>query len=422
VSELLVLWDVDYTLVSAGGLGTRLYEVVFLEMFGRDLPAVAPKAGRTDRAIIADTLAMAGLDAPRDRVDAFLATLARQVAVADGTMNVRVRALPGASDAIAALAAGSGDAAASSGDAAGSGSGIRQSVLTGNIRPLAALKLRQAGLSDHLDLDVGAYGDVHEVRAELVPVARLAASQAYGADFGRWSTVLVGDTPLDVEAALAAGARVVGVATGSYSEEELAAAGAHAVLPDLTDTARVRTAVTGALPARRGQQSAFDRGGHRGRSARHPQLAERAQQVRLHRRLADEKLTADLGVGAAACDPGQDLGFAAGKRLTRRPSHVGHQPFGDGRRQYGLAARGGSYRIGEAGLGGVLEQVTGGARLDRPQDIGVGLVGGQHEHPRSWVRREDLLGGRHPVAERHPQVHQDHVVFAGTSQRHRLGS
>jgi phosphoglycolate phosphatase len=251
VSELLVLWDVDYTLVSADGLGTRLYEVVFREMFGRELPAVAPKAGRTDRAIIADTLAMAGMDAPRERVDAFLATLARQVAVADG-MNVRVRALPGASDAIAALAAGSGDAAGTGDAAAGSGGGIRQSVLTGNIRPLAALKLRQAGLNDHLDLDVGAYGDVHEVRAELVPVARLAASQAYGADFGGWSTVLVGDTPLDVEAALAAGARAVGVATGTYSAEDLVAAGAHAVLPDLTNVARVRAAVTGTLLARRG--------------------------------------------------------------------------------------------------------------------------------------------------------------------------
>jgi len=261
-----VLWDVDYTLVSAGGLGTRLYEVVFREMFGRELPAVAPKAGRTDRAIILDTLAMAGLDSPRDRVDEFLATLARQVAVADGTMDVRVRALPGASAALAALAAdadadadaatcdegasggvGAGGGRAGSGSGrAGSGSGIRQSVLTGNIRPLAALKLRRAGLSDHLDLDVGGYGDVHEVRAELVSVARLAARQAYAADFGGWSTVLVGDTPLDVEAALAAGARVVGVATGSYSQEELAAAGAHAVLPDLTDTARVRAVVTGA--------------------------------------------------------------------------------------------------------------------------------------------------------------------------------
>jgi phosphoglycolate phosphatase len=255
VSELLVLWDVDYTLVNANGLGTRLYEVVFREMFGRELPAVAPKAGRTDRAIILDTLAMAGLDSAADLVDGFLAALARQVGVvddtADGAVDVRVRALPGASAAIAALGPlGSPGPPGPAGPAGPAGSdvnagGVRQSVLTGNIRPLAAMKLRRAGLIDHLDLNVGAYGDVHEVRAELVAVARLAASQAYGADFGGWSTVLVGDTPLDVEAALAAGARVVGVATGSYSETELAAAGAHAVLPDLTDSALVVATITG---------------------------------------------------------------------------------------------------------------------------------------------------------------------------------
>ena len=120
-------------------------------------------------------------------------------------------------------------------------------MLTGNIRPLAALKLRLAGLGDHLDLDVGAYGDVHEVRAELVTVARDAASQAYGADFSGASTVLVGDTPLDVEAALATGARAVAIATGSYSAAELAAAGADVILADLTDTARVLAAVTGTV-------------------------------------------------------------------------------------------------------------------------------------------------------------------------------
>ena len=59
------------------------------------------------------------------------------------------------------------------------------------------------------------------------------------------ATVLVGDTPLDVEAALATGARAVAVATGSYPAADLAAAGAHVVLPDLTDTARVVAAVTG---------------------------------------------------------------------------------------------------------------------------------------------------------------------------------
>ena len=207
MAELLVLWDVDYTLVAADGLGTRLYEVVFREMFGRELTVVAPKAGRTDRAIVGDTLALAGV--PVSAVGPFLAALER-LAEAGGVPGA-VRPLPGAAAAIAALAA----------------AGARQSVLTGNIRPMAALKLERAGLRDHLDLAAGAYGDAHEVRAELVTAARAAAAEVYGADFSGVRTVLVGDTPLDVEAALATGARVVGVATGSYPAADLAAAGAR---------------------------------------------------------------------------------------------------------------------------------------------------------------------------------------------------
>jgi len=229
VGNLLVLWDVDYTLLSAVGLGNRLYQAVFKNMFGRDLAAIAPKAGRTDRAILLDTLALAGVIEPRAHVDDFLAALGRRVAALDGSVQADVRALPGAAAAVAALAA----------------TGLRQSVLTGNIRPLAALKLTAAGLGEHLDLDVGAYGDVHEVRAELVPVAWHAAREAYGADFSGLSTVLVGDTPLDVADELATGARAVGVATGSFTAADLAAAGAHAVLPDLTDATLVLAAVTG---------------------------------------------------------------------------------------------------------------------------------------------------------------------------------
>jgi len=226
-----VLWDVDYTLLNAAGLGNSLYETVFRDLFGRELTVIAPKAGRTDRAILLDTLTLAGVAEPRARVDDFLAALARQVAAVDGGAHAYVRALPGAAAAIAAIAA----------------TGAHQSVLTGNIRPLAALKLAAAGLGEHLDLGIGAYGDVHEVRAELVPVARQAARAAYGADFGGAATVLVGDTPLDVEAALATGARAVGVATGSFSAADLVAAGAHVVLPDLTDTSLVLAAVTARL-------------------------------------------------------------------------------------------------------------------------------------------------------------------------------
>jgi phosphoglycolate phosphatase-like HAD superfamily hydrolase len=122
---------------------------------------------------------------------------------------------------------------------------VIQSLLTGNIRPLAEVKLGALALAGHLDLDAGAYGDAHEVRAELVPVARRNAELAYGGDFAGQATVLVGDTPFDVGAALATGARAVGVATGAFSVAELAAAGAHAVLPDLADTERVVAAILG---------------------------------------------------------------------------------------------------------------------------------------------------------------------------------
>jgi phosphoglycolate phosphatase len=229
VRDLLVLWDVDYTLLSAVGLGNRLYRAVFKDMFGRDLAAIAPKAGRTDRAILLDTLTLAGVAEPRAHVDDFLAVLAVRATALDGSVPAEVRALPGTAAAIAALAA----------------AGIRQSVLTGNIRPLAAVKLAAAGLGEYLDLDVGAYGDAHEARAELVAVARQAARTAYGANFSGMSTVLVGDTPLDVAAALDTGARAVGVATGSFGAADLVAAGAHTVLPDLTDTSLVLAAVTG---------------------------------------------------------------------------------------------------------------------------------------------------------------------------------
>jgi phosphoglycolate phosphatase-like HAD superfamily hydrolase len=121
-------------------------------------------------------------------------------------------------------------------------------VLTGNIRPVAEVKLSAVGLRDALDLCIGAYGDDHEVRTELVQVARRRAAAVHGKsadDFEGAATVLIGDTPLDIEAALAAGARAIGVATGSSQAADLLAAGAHVVLPDLTDTEQVVRALLG---------------------------------------------------------------------------------------------------------------------------------------------------------------------------------
>jgi phosphoglycolate phosphatase len=236
VRRLLVLWDVDYTLIDPGGTGQELYQIAFREMFGRDMPQPGSMGGRTDRDIAVEVLMLAGVPEPRRQVDAFHALMAARAPGLAYLARERVRALPGAAQAVAAL---------TDGQAARGQAPVVQSLLTGNIRPLAEVKLAPLGLADHLDLDAGAYGDAHEVRADLVPLARRRAALAYEGDFDGQATVLVGDTPFDVGAALATGARAVGVATGGFSMAELTASGAHAVLPDLADTGRVLTAILG---------------------------------------------------------------------------------------------------------------------------------------------------------------------------------
>jgi phosphoglycolate phosphatase-like HAD superfamily hydrolase len=75
-------------------------------------------------------------------------------------------------------------------------------------------------------------------------MARSTAQARHDREFPGRATVLVGDTPRDVEAALATDAAVVGVATGMYSVDDLRMAGAHTVLGDLTDTDEVLAAIT----------------------------------------------------------------------------------------------------------------------------------------------------------------------------------
>jgi phosphoglycolate phosphatase len=235
VASLLVLWDVDHTLINAGGVGIQVYERAFRELYSLDIPSVRINmAGRTDRAIAIEMLTVAGLTDPHSQVAEFQAVQARYAPTLAPEFAARGRVLPGVREVIAAIGAGPRP-----------GLRIVQSLLTGNVRELAEVKLGSLGLTEHLDLDAGAYGTESEIRADLVPVARANAARRYGADFSGPATVLVGDTPLDVEAALATGARAVGVGTGGYTAEELLAAGAHAALPDLSDTARALDAILG---------------------------------------------------------------------------------------------------------------------------------------------------------------------------------
>ncbi|GAA1797884.1 HAD hydrolase-like protein [Planosporangium flavigriseum] len=226
---VLVLWDVDHTLVDAAGVGARAFRIAFRQLFGRDDTApLPPMAGRTDRAIAIHLLAANGVADPDRHLEDFRLAAEQALAGLEGVLRAEGRALPGALAALMALRDRS----------------TVQTLLTGNLRAFAEAKMRAFDLSEHLDLDIGVYGWAHAVRARLVDLARSAARVRHEREYPGRATVLVGDTPLDVEAALASGAAVVAVATGRYTAAELRNAGAHAVLADLADTEAVLEAIS----------------------------------------------------------------------------------------------------------------------------------------------------------------------------------
>ena len=217
----LVLWDIDHTLIETRGVGGEIYAEAFRAVTGHPLDEMPALAGRTEPVIFREALKAHGIADTGDLYNQFADEQARGYAAHTGEMRRRGRALPGAADALRALA---------------DRPDVIQSILTGNTRPAAEIKLRTFGLDRYLDLDVGAYGTDDDTRANLVKIARQRAEAARGVRFDPPSTVLIGDTPNDVAAARDGGARIIAVATGSDSAEDLASAGADTVFEDLTHT------------------------------------------------------------------------------------------------------------------------------------------------------------------------------------------
>ncbi|MCF1511949.1 HAD family hydrolase [Streptomyces glomeratus] len=216
---LIVLWDIDHTLIENSGVSKEIYAAAFEGVAGRAATRPARTEGRTDRLILAGMFRDHGMEPPEWAL--IQPALVAAGAAREADLSRRGRALPGARKALAAVAAEPG---------------MISSVLTGNIQANARVKLRAFGLDELVDIECGAYGADATDRADLVDVARRRVRAVYGTP-AETPVVLVGDTPRDVQAALDSGAHVIAVASGVHSADELREAGASIVLADLTDVA-----------------------------------------------------------------------------------------------------------------------------------------------------------------------------------------
>ncbi|HEX7304779.1 HAD family hydrolase [Lentzea sp.] len=220
--ELLVLWDVDNTLVTARGFGKQMYRQAFADAFGRELDGAVDLGGRTELDVIAEVLRGHGIEHTDESSRLLADALAHSFHVRRDDYPVHAEVLPGAREALEHFARDPR---------------VHQGVLTANLRSVALLKLEAFGLEHLVDWDVSAFGDEHLDRAELVTFARERARhlRAFTPD----EVVLIGDTPHDVRAAVTAGVRLVAVATGRSSRQELHRAGARIVIDDLSDLERL---------------------------------------------------------------------------------------------------------------------------------------------------------------------------------------
>jgi phosphoglycolate phosphatase len=215
----LILFDIDGTLVR-GGPAKVAFEAAMVETYGTtgDVTGVS-FAGKTDPQIARELLAGAGFDA--SLIDRGLPRLwERYLAHLEAHLPRRpMSVLGGVRELLDALAAVDD---------------VALGLVTGNIAGGAELKLGSAGLWERFA--VGGYGSDHEERNHLPAVALERARAHWRWDLAPCDSVIVGDTPRDIACGQACGSRTIAVATGSFSREELWAAGADHVVGDLTAT------------------------------------------------------------------------------------------------------------------------------------------------------------------------------------------
>lgn len=206
--RLLLLFDIDGTLLlRASREHAEAVHAAIRRVHGIAIPdARVEAAGRTDGAIARSILTLAGV--PADVIDA------RALDVRAAACEEYAHRCP--ADLSAHVAPGVGELL----DELAGRDDMRLALLTGNLEPVARLKLHRAGIGHRFPGGQGAFGSDHEDRAALPEVARRRAGARHR-PWPRRDTVVIGDTPRDIACARADGVHVVAIATGPFRADDL---------------------------------------------------------------------------------------------------------------------------------------------------------------------------------------------------------
>ena len=220
----LLLFDIDGTLTRSHN-GYVPFNQAILETFGvpGDIRSVIPD-GNTDPMIVTEIFSKGNILVPDidDKWLQFSSNLRQCYAQAISSGSTTVRALPGVAELLQTVAT----------------SGIfGSSVVSGNLEPMARVKLEAAGLYSYLCR--GAYGSDSPRRADLPAIAKRRWEAVFGVSIPLSECIVIGDTPRDLEAARCSRMKCILVATGRYSLEELLKCQPELCFPDLTDTAAI---------------------------------------------------------------------------------------------------------------------------------------------------------------------------------------
>lgn len=223
VTKRLILWDIDGTLVSTGGVGRRALELAAARVGGLDEIPYIVMSGKTDQRILSEILRAAGKteDEITELLPSGMAAAIEILAASHDQLASEGIVHPGVGSLVDRLAATDG---------------IRQTLVTGNLAPNARVKVGGFGLDEHIDFDAGAYGDDHIDRNMLVPLALKRVEELRGETYEPHEVWVIGDTENDLACARAAGVRCLLVGTNWGGGGDVSGLDADAYVSDLSDT------------------------------------------------------------------------------------------------------------------------------------------------------------------------------------------